>query len=1085
MTSRKLLVPVLAALALLLAGTSALAQFSNGQPAVGVLGPSDLVTRPAAATTNSRFNGPNGLAIDPLTGKLFVADRGNNRVLRWTSVDAMINGAAAEAVLGQPDFTTASTGLSAVKMNSPIGVHVDAGGRLWVGEYGNNRVTRFDDASNKATGAAADGVLGQPNFTTSSSGTTAAKMSGPVGICADGAGRLWVSNFGNHRVLRFDDAANKPIGANADGVLGQLDFTTGTSGLTQSKLNNPNSVYADDAGRVWVSDYTNRRVLRYDGAAAKPNGANADGVLGKPDFTTGGSQVTRNGFGTTRFVNGGVDGTVYVVEEANNRLMIFKNAAALANGADADFVLGQADFTTNAGPNPPTASSFATPRASIVDDVNGRLWVADWANNRVVRFEFSPGGAPALTLIAPNGGETWTIGTVHSIAWTSSDVTAIDIDYSVDGGANWLPVAAGVDAASGAYAWTIPAGATTDALVRLTDAGDPGLTDVSAAAFTIAEPVYSVTVLSPNGMQRWETGAQLDLLFDSENVANVMIELSTNAGASWSTIAASAPAAGGAYAWIVPGTASDACLIRIGDAGASGATDTSDGVFAVIPEITGDEFDYVFFADSPTPVYYDPSWTYVTAPSTLARQGEKIPVEAVRSLVGNYALKLNWTSNAGGDWGAAVAGIGWIGRDVTQRDSLIVHVYTDAVVAQAALPCIYLEDTSNAKTTKIPMSTLLGDVAAGSWQRLALPLQVFVDNPGAADLTRIKTIFFGQQAADGVSHLWYLDDIRMTGGETLTGDDVPTIVVLGSSTAVGTGASSPATSWVGLYRAYVQSQEPTAQVVNLAVGGITTYQVMPSDYVPPPTRPSPLANNNITMALAYKPHLIIVNLPSNDVNAGYATAEVMANYAAVQAEAAAQGVPVWFTTTQPRNFATQAQRDQQLEIANLTLATFDAFAVDVWNGLAAADGTILPAYSSGDGVHLNDAGHALIYDRMLGAGIWEYMLTVGNEDPGEEEQPEPNATPRATQLFQNAPNPFNPATVISFDLSRPSAVSLEIYDLRGQMVRRLVQGNLPAQHHAVTWDGRCDSGQQAPSGTYLYRLRSDESTFAKSMLLIK
>jgi len=1085
MTSRKLLAAVLSALALLLAGTGALAQFSNGQPAVGVLGPTDLVTRPAAATTDSRFNGPNGVAIDPLTGKLFVADRGNNRVLRWTSVDAMINGAPAEAVLGQPDFTTASTGLSAVKMNSPIGVHVDAGGRLWVGEYGNNRVTRFDDASNKTTGAAADGVLGQPNFTTSSSGTTAAKMSGPVGICTDDAGRLWVSNFGNHRVLRFDDAANKPIGADADGVLGQLNFTTGTSGLTQSKMNNPNSVFADAAGRLWVSDYTNRRVLRFDDAAGKPDGANADGVLGKPDFTTGGSQVTRNGFGTTRFVNGGVDGTLYVVEEANNRLMIFKNAATLANGADADYVLGQADFTTNAGPNPPTASSFATPRASIVDDVNGRLWVADWANNRVVRYEFSPGGEPSLTLIAPNGGETWTIGTVHNIAWTSSDVTAVDIEYSLDGGAGWLPVAAGVDAATGSYAWTIPAGATSQALVRLTDAGDPGLTDVSASTFTIAEPVYAVTVLSPNGMQRWEAGTQPDILFSSENVAAVMIEVSDDAGATWSTVAASAPAAGGAFAWTVPATAGDEYLVRVSDAGASGATDISDGVFSVIPEITGDEFDYVFFADSPTPVYYDPSWTFVTAPSTLVRQGEKIPVETTRSLVGNYALKLGWTSNAGGDWGAAVAGIGWIGRDVTQRDSLIVHVYADAAVAQADLPCIYLEDTSNVRSPKIPMSTLVGDVAAGAWQRLAIPLQVFLDNPGTTDMTRVKTIFFGQQSADGVAHQWFLDDIRMTGGETLTGDDVPTIVVIGSSTAAGTGASTPALSWVGLFRAYVQSQEPTAQVVNLAVGGITTYHVMPSDYTPPAGRPSPLAPNNVTMALAYKPHLIIVNLPSNDVNAGYTTAEVMANYDAVLAEATAVGVPVWFTTTQPRNFASQAQRDQQLEIANLTLSEFGTYAVDVWNGLAAADGTILPAYGSGDGIHLNDAGHALIYDRMLGAGIWEYMLTVGIEDPGEEEQPEPTATPRATQLFQNAPNPFNPATVISFDLSRPSAVSLEIYDLRGQMVRRLLQGNLPAQHHAVSWDGRSDSGQQAPSGTYLYRLRSDETTFARSMLLLK
>ena len=136
-------------------------------------------------------------------------------------------------------------------MNNPIGVHVDDAGRLWVGDYGNNRVLRFDDAANKANGAAADGVLGQPDFTTSSAATTAEKMAGPVGISADAAGRLWVSDFNNQRVLRFDDAANKANGAAADAVLGQPNFTTSVSGLDQDSMSGPNSVCADVAGNLW------------------------------------------------------------------------------------------------------------------------------------------------------------------------------------------------------------------------------------------------------------------------------------------------------------------------------------------------------------------------------------------------------------------------------------------------------------------------------------------------------------------------------------------------------------------------------------------------------------------------------------------------------------------------------------------------------------------------------------------------------------------------------------------------------------------------------------------------------------------
>ncbi|MBK8166785.1 MAG: hypothetical protein IPK64_12650 [bacterium] len=1082
MWRRRFACSLLVALALLSFATAATAQFSNGQAAVGVLGPGDLVTRPAGAATDSRFNGPNGVALDPTSGKLFVADRGNHRVLRWSGTEAMLNGSAAEAVLGQPDFTTATSGLSAVRMNNPIGVHVDAAGRLWVGDYGNNRVLRFDDAANKPSGATADGVLGQPDFTTSGAATSAVKMNGPVGLTTDAAGRLWVSNFGNHRVLRFDDAAGKPNGAAADGVIGQLDFTTGTSGLTQAKLNNPNSVYVDAGGRLWVSDYTNRRVLRFDGAANKADGAPADGVLGKPDFTTGGSQVTQAGFGTTRFVDGGSDGTLYVVEEANHRIMVFLNAASLANGAPADFVLGQAGFTTNAGPNPPTATSLATPRASIVDDANGRLWVADWANNRVLRYEFATGSDPVVSLAAPNGGETWTIGAVHTIAWNSANVASLDIEYSTDDGASWLPVAGGVAAGGGSYAWTVPDAPTTSARVRVTDSADPAVTDQSAGAFTIAAPIYAVTVLSPNGGQRWQTGSQAEVMFTTTNVADVMIELSSDDGASWAPLAGPVPAAIGAWTWTVPELAGEGFRVRVSDAGSSGAVDASDASFALVPEITGDEFDYVFFSDSPTAGYYDPSWTTVTAPSSLARVGEKMPVTLERSLVGNYALKLEWTSAVGGNWGAAVAGAGWVGRDVTQRDSLIVNVFTEATVAQADLPCLYLEDTSNAKSAKIPLSTLTGDVVGGAWRRLAIPVQVFIDNPGLADLTRIKTVFFGQQDADGSPHRWFLDDIRMTGGTTLTGDDVPTIVVIGSSTAAGTGASSPAASWVGRLRTWLQAGEPTSQVVNLAVGGYTTYHVLPTGTTPPAGRPSPAPENNITRALAYKPWLIVVNLPSNDVTNGYATAEIMANYATLQALAAAAEVPIWFTTTQPRNLPQQAQRDQQAAIADLTLATYGSYGIDVWNGLAAADGRILVQFDAGDGIHLNDLGHTLIYERVLGA-IWAYLGPLSAEGPVD--GGEGTGVPRATRLFQNAPNPFNPSTVIAFDLARAGTVRLEVYDLGGRRVRTLVSGPLPAQRHRVAWDGLGDDGRSLPSGAYLYRLDTGLQVQTQRMMLVK
>ncbi|MCC6638097.1 MAG: T9SS type A sorting domain-containing protein [Ignavibacteriaceae bacterium] len=371
----------------LLAGVSS-AQFVNGQAAEGVLGQLDYIT-PTSGVAINKFNGPNGVLFDSRNGKIWVADRGNHRVLRFSSTNAYINGGDAELVIGQPDFTTNTSGLSATKMNNPICVVIDGNGTLWVSEYGNNRVTRWDDPDNLVNGDTADGVLGQPDFVTNSAATSQNKFSGPAGIFVEANGTLWVSNFNIHRLLRFQNAATLPNGSNADLVIGQPDFVTGTAGLSATKMNNTNGVYVDWLGNLWVSEYTNRRVLKFNNASTLVNGDTADVVLGQPDFITNTSNTTQNGMGNVRWLTGDVNGNLYVVQESNNRISVFLQAATLANGSNADYVIGQPDFTTGTGLNPPTQNSLRTPRGASVDNTGKKLWVTDWANNRVLRYDIS------------------------------------------------------------------------------------------------------------------------------------------------------------------------------------------------------------------------------------------------------------------------------------------------------------------------------------------------------------------------------------------------------------------------------------------------------------------------------------------------------------------------------------------------------------------------------------------------------------------------------------------------------------------------------------------------------------------------
>jgi len=76
------------------------------------------------------------------------------------------------------------------------------------------------------------------------------------------------------------------------------------------------------------------------------------------------------------------------------------------------------------------------------------------------------------------------------------------------------------------------------------------------------------------------------------------------------------------------------------------------------------------------------------------------------------------------------------------------------------------------------------------------------------------------------------------------------------------------------------------------------------------------------------------------------------------------------------------------------------------------------------------------------------------------------------ELAQNYPNPFNPTTTISFQLPVNSNVSLVIYNINGQLVKRLVAGEMNAGYHSVMWDAKDDRGQQVASGVYLYVLKA-------------
>ena len=99
----------------------------------------------------------------------------------------------------------------------------------------------------------------------------------------------------------------------------------------------------------------------------------------------------------------------------------------------------------------------------------------------------------------------------------------------------------------------------------------------------------------------------------------------------------------------------------------------------------------------------------------------------------------------------------------------------------------------------------------------------------------------------------------------------------------------------------------------------------------------------------------------------------------------------------------------------------------------------------------------------------------------------PAELPKAFSLAQNAPNPFNPSTAISYTVPEKMnvQVTLEVFNMRGMRLRRLVDSERGPGFYTVIWDGTDEKGVKVSSGVYFYRLKAGDFVKVRKMVLIK
>src|SRR5437870_5470008 len=184
----------------------------------------------------------------------------------------------------------------------------------------------------------------------------------------------------------------------------------------------------------------------------------------------------------------------------------------------------------------------------------------------------------AFTLTAPNGGEVWTVGESRTITWTTTGtIPNVKLEYSKDNFTTPTLIAASTPN-TGSFAWTVPNDISATVKVRVADAADSTVNDVSDANFKI---MAAFAVSSPNGGEIWAVGATQAITWTtSGTVANVKLEFSKDNFATTTVIAASAPNTG-TYSWIIPDAISATVKVRVSDPADSSANDVSDANFKI------------------------------------------------------------------------------------------------------------------------------------------------------------------------------------------------------------------------------------------------------------------------------------------------------------------------------------------------------------------------------------------------------------------------------------------------------------------------------------------------------------------------
>ena len=320
---------------------------------------------------STELNNPWGVVVDS-SGNLYIADYINHRIRKVTP-GGIILSVAGNGTQGYNGDNIAAT---SAELNYPAGVAVDGAGNLYIADTGNNRIRKMTPGGTITTVAG----TGTTGYSGDNIAATSATLSSPYGVAVDGAGNLYIADYGNNRIRKVTPsgtittvAGNGTYGYSGDGgpaISAELFVTLG--------------VAVDASGNLYIADFGNHRIrmVTPGGIITTVAGNGTPGYNG--DNITATSAELYYPYGVA------VDGTgnLYIADNYNHRIR------KVTPGGIITTVAGNGTAGYNGDNIAATSAELLYPTGVAVD-ASGNLYVADHANGRIRKVDVSD--PPSLT----------------------------------------------------------------------------------------------------------------------------------------------------------------------------------------------------------------------------------------------------------------------------------------------------------------------------------------------------------------------------------------------------------------------------------------------------------------------------------------------------------------------------------------------------------------------------------------------------------------------------------------------------------------------------------------------------------------